>query len=59
MVGLTSPQFHSSESPSATAYLLYASDNNQNFKISRLDADYYNVSAQVNVISGGCSIYRV
>ncbi|KAF8917563.1 galactan 1,3-beta-galactosidase [Mucidula mucida] len=36
----------------ATAYLLYASDNNQNFKISRLDADYYNVSAQVNVISG-------
>ncbi|KAL0950694.1 hypothetical protein HGRIS_007471 [Hohenbuehelia grisea] len=35
-----------------TAYLLYASDNNQNFKISRLDADYYNVAAQVNVISG-------
>ncbi|KAG7090788.1 hypothetical protein E1B28_009872 [Marasmius oreades] len=35
-----------------TAYLLYASDNNQNFKISRLDADYYNVTTQVNVLSG-------
>ncbi|KAJ7124820.1 galactan 1,3-beta-galactosidase [Mycena crocata] len=34
-----------------TAYLLYASDNNQNFKISRLDANYYNVTAQVNVLS--------
>ncbi|KAG5220644.1 glycoside hydrolase family protein [Salix suchowensis] len=33
-----------------TAYLLYASDNNQNFKISRLDADYYNIAAQVNTI---------
>ncbi|KAI0747996.1 galactan 1,3-beta-galactosidase [Daedaleopsis nitida] len=28
-----------------TAYLLYASDNNQNFKIARLDANYYNVTA--------------
>ncbi|KIP09092.1 carbohydrate-binding module family 35 protein [Phlebiopsis gigantea 11061_1 CR5-6] len=28
-----------------TAYLLYASDNNQNFKIAQLDADYYNVTA--------------
>ncbi|KAF7437222.1 hypothetical protein PC9H_004058 [Pleurotus ostreatus] len=35
-----------------TAYLLYASDNNQNFKISRLDADYYNIAAQVNTIPG-------
>ncbi|KAJ2933574.1 hypothetical protein H1R20_g3510, partial [Candolleomyces eurysporus] len=34
-----------------TAYLLYASDNNQNFKISRLDANYYNVVTQVAVIS--------
>ncbi|SJL06338.1 uncharacterized protein ARMOST_09674 [Armillaria ostoyae] len=35
----------------STAYLLYASDNNQNFKISRLTADYHNVSAQVSVLS--------
>ncbi|KAK1215924.1 hypothetical protein PQX77_021453 [Marasmius sp. AFHP31] len=35
-----------------TAYLLYASDNNQNFKISRLDTNYYNVTTQVSVISG-------
>ncbi|KAJ7356804.1 galactan 1,3-beta-galactosidase [Mycena albidolilacea] len=35
-----------------TAYLLYASDNNQNFKISRLDANYYNITAQVNVLTG-------
>ncbi|GJE90871.1 galactan 1,3-beta-galactosidase [Phanerochaete sordida] len=35
-----------------TAYLLYASDNNQNFKISRLDTNYYNVSAQVSVLDG-------
>ncbi|KAJ7785770.1 Arabinanase/levansucrase/invertase [Mycena metata] len=34
-----------------TAYLLYASDNNQNFKISRLDTNYYNVTAQVNVLT--------
>ncbi|KAJ7139580.1 galactan 1,3-beta-galactosidase [Mycena epipterygia] len=34
-----------------TAYLLYASDNNQNFKISRLDVNYYNVTAQVNVLT--------
>ncbi|ESK88955.1 glycosyl hydrolase family 43 protein [Moniliophthora roreri MCA 2997] len=37
---------------SCTSYLLYASDNNQNFKISRLDDNYYNVTQQVNVISG-------
>jgi hypothetical protein len=35
-----------------TSYLLYASDNNQNFKISRLDTNYYNVTAQVNVLTG-------
>ncbi|KAI0079984.1 galactan 1,3-beta-galactosidase [Panus rudis PR-1116 ss-1] len=35
-----------------TTYLLYASDNNQNFKISRLDANYYNVTSQVSVLSG-------
>ncbi|KAG6857617.1 hypothetical protein H0H87_010185 [Tephrocybe sp. NHM501043] len=29
-----------------TTYLLYASDNNQNFKISKLDTDYYNVASQ-------------
>ncbi|KAJ7630472.1 galactan 1,3-beta-galactosidase [Roridomyces roridus] len=34
-----------------TAYLLYASDNNQNFKISRMDANYYNLTAQVNVLT--------
>ncbi|KAI5830107.1 glycoside hydrolase family 43 and carbohydrate-binding module family 35 protein [Schizophyllum commune Tattone D] len=34
-----------------TAYVLYASDNNQNFKISRLDDDYYTVTEQVNQIS--------
>ncbi|KAL1749134.1 glycoside hydrolase family 43 and carbohydrate-binding module family 35 protein [Schizophyllum fasciatum] len=34
-----------------TAYVLYASDNNQNFKISRLDDDYYTVTKQVNQIS--------
>jgi hypothetical protein len=35
-----------------TAYLLYASDNNQNFKISVMDANYYNVTAQVNELAG-------
>ncbi|GLB36530.1 putative glycosyl hydrolases family 43 [Lyophyllum shimeji] len=35
-----------------TAYLLYASDNNQNFKISKLDANYYNVVSQTSVLSG-------
>ncbi|TFK40885.1 glycosyl hydrolase [Crucibulum laeve] len=37
---------------SQTAYLLYASDNNQNFKISKLDSNYYNVSSQTSVLSG-------
>ncbi|KAJ3575903.1 hypothetical protein NP233_g781 [Leucocoprinus birnbaumii] len=35
-----------------TVYLLYASDNNQNFKISRLDSSYLNVVSQVSVLSG-------
>lgn len=35
-----------------TAYLLYASDNNQNFKISKLDTNYYGVASQTSVISG-------
>ncbi|KAG5652008.1 hypothetical protein H0H81_006623 [Sphagnurus paluster] len=35
-----------------TTYLLYASDNNQNFKISKLDANYYNVDSQTSVIPG-------
>ncbi|KAH6916781.1 galactan 1,3-beta-galactosidase [Coprinopsis sp. MPI-PUGE-AT-0042] len=35
-----------------TTYLLYASDNNQNFKISRMDSNYYNVVQQVSVIPG-------
>ncbi|KAG6919555.1 hypothetical protein DXG01_004218 [Tephrocybe rancida] len=34
-----------------TTYLLYASDNNQNFKISKLDANYYGVVSQTSVIS--------
>lgn len=33
-----------------TTYLLYASDNNQNFKISKLDVNYYNVDSQTSVI---------
>ncbi|PPQ67384.1 hypothetical protein CVT25_005963 [Psilocybe cyanescens] len=37
---------------SQTAYLLYASDNNQNFKISKLDSNYYNVVSQTSVLSG-------
>ncbi|PFH54728.1 carbohydrate-binding module family 35 protein [Amanita thiersii Skay4041] len=34
-----------------TTYLLYASDNNQNFKISKLDANYYNVTSQVSQLT--------
>ncbi|KAJ3713613.1 galactan 1,3-beta-galactosidase [Lentinula raphanica] len=34
-----------------TAYLLYASDNNQNFKISMLDTNYYNVTEEVSVLT--------
>ncbi|KAA1467570.1 Arabinanase/levansucrase/invertase [Dentipellis sp. KUC8613] len=35
-----------------SAYLLYASDNNQNFKITKLDDNYYNVTTQVSVLNG-------
>ncbi|KJA29316.1 carbohydrate-binding module family 35 protein [Hypholoma sublateritium FD-334 SS-4] len=35
-----------------TAYLLYASDNNQNFKISKLDANYYNVVSVTSQLNG-------
>jgi len=35
-----------------TAYLLYASDNNQNFKISQLDTNYYNVVSETSVLTG-------
>ncbi|KZS90282.1 Arabinanase/levansucrase/invertase [Sistotremastrum niveocremeum HHB9708] len=35
-----------------TAYLLYASDNNQNFKITQLDSNYYNVTSTVSELSG-------
>ncbi|KDQ54900.1 carbohydrate-binding module family 35 protein [Jaapia argillacea MUCL 33604] len=37
---------------SQTSYLLYASDNNQNFKISMLDSNYYNVTTEVGVLTG-------
>ena len=36
----------------STAYLLYASDNNQNFKIAALDSDYYNVTTVVSQMNG-------
>ncbi|KAF5311783.1 hypothetical protein D9619_003118 [Psilocybe cf. subviscida] len=36
----------------SSAYLLYASDNNQNFKISKLTSDYHNVASQTSVLSG-------
>ncbi|CCL99415.1 uncharacterized protein FIBRA_01433 [Fibroporia radiculosa] len=35
-----------------TAYLLYASDNNQDFKISRMDSNYYNVTEVVSELEG-------
>ncbi|RPD79946.1 galactan 1,3-beta-galactosidase [Lentinus tigrinus ALCF2SS1-7] len=35
-----------------TAYLLYASDNNQNFKITRLDDNYYNVTTTASQLNG-------
>jgi len=35
-----------------TAYLLYASDNNQNFKISMLNTDYLNLTEEVSVLTG-------
>lgn len=39
-------------SDDSSAYLLYASDNNQNFKISKLTSDYHNVASQTSVLSG-------
>lgn len=46
-------QYHSDDTIIAgTAYLLYASDNNQNFKISMLSADYLNVTEQVSIMDG-------
>lgn len=35
-----------------TAYLLYASDINQDFKIARLDSNYYNVTEVVSEMTG-------
>ncbi|KAI5115555.1 hypothetical protein M0805_001884, partial [Coniferiporia weirii] len=35
-----------------SAYLLYASDNNQDFKISLLDSNYYNVTSVVSQLDG-------
>ncbi|KAH9938280.1 galactan 1,3-beta-galactosidase [Fomitopsis serialis] len=35
-----------------TAYLLYASDNNQDFKIAQMDSDYYNVTDVVAELKG-------
>ncbi|KAF8588417.1 carbohydrate-binding module family 35 protein [Ramaria rubella] len=34
-----------------TSYLLYASDNNVDFKMARLDANYYNVTTVVQTLS--------
>lgn len=39
-----------------SAYLLYASDNNQNFKITHLDANYYNVTTVASQLNGRCQI---
>lgn len=39
-----------------SAYLLYASDNNQNFKITHLDANYYNVTTVASQLNGECQI---
>lgn len=35
-----------------SAYLLYASDGNQNFKITHLDDDYYNVTTLASELVG-------
>ncbi|KAI0058642.1 Arabinanase/levansucrase/invertase [Artomyces pyxidatus] len=40
------------EDDNQTAYLLYASDNNQNFKITQLDSNYYNVTTEASVLNG-------
>ncbi|KAG6837907.1 hypothetical protein H0H93_013060 [Arthromyces matolae] len=36
-----------------TTYLLYASDNNQNFKISKLDSNYYSVLSVTSQLTAG------
>ncbi|KAJ3016070.1 hypothetical protein NUW54_g888 [Trametes sanguinea] len=43
---------HLSPPDNGSAYLLYASDNNQNFKISQLDSNYYNVTSVVSQMNG-------
>lgn len=44
---------HGNTAPAAqTVYLLYASDNNQNFKISQLDSNYYNITSETSVLTG-------
>ncbi|KAI0321793.1 galactan 1,3-beta-galactosidase [Amylostereum chailletii] len=35
-----------------SAYLLYASDNNQNFKITKLTSDYHNVTSVTSQLNG-------
>lgn len=35
-----------------TAYLLYASDNNVDFKVGLLDDDYYNITSVASEIAG-------
>ena len=58
IVGYTSVNTWARTIASQTAYLLYASDNNQNFKISRLDENYYNVTTLVNTLQGTFSNRR-
>jgi hypothetical protein len=43
---------HTSNPDDLTAYLLFASDNNQNFKIAKMDTDYYNVTTLTVQLSG-------
>jgi len=40
------------EDTDGTAYFLYASDNNQDFKIAQLDTNYYNVTSVVSQMNG-------
>jgi len=40
------------DDPARTAYLLYASDNHQDFKISMLDSNYYNVTSLTSELAG-------
>ncbi|OBZ75230.1 hypothetical protein A0H81_04432 [Grifola frondosa] len=46
------PCFSPLDDSAQTAYLLYASDNNQDFKITQLDADYYNVTTLASELAG-------